>query len=210
MKLKQTKLVTLAATLITFGSLAGGANAAVILNIFNDGTKVTISSSGGTVDLSGMTLTDGGIGFGNELFHGTFGLVGVEGSDRGDSTSIGNLAYFNGFTRGNDSNTSGSFSSGDQTIAIREIGGAPGGGDDTLFFPTGWTAGINTLNAFRFTTTSDTDVTSLGYTNNSSAVWTATSGDTVTILVGSIPEPSSAILMGLGALGFVVRRRRTK
>ena len=199
----------LAATLITFGSLAGGANGAVTINIFNDGTNVTISSAGGTVDLTGMSIINFGIGFSNSLHCGNFGLVGVEGSDSGDSTEVGSLAYFNGFSLGNGSRAPGTFTRGDQTIAIREVNGL-GGGNDILFFPSGWTGGVNTLNAFSFTTES-TNITTLGYISGSSAVWTATSGDTVTIQISPpIPEPSSVLLLGFGTMGLLSRRRRIK
>ena len=201
---------TLTATVFTIGALAGGANGAVTINIFDDGTRVTIASTGGTVDLTGMSFLSQGIGFGNTLYQGGFGLVGVSGSDSSDS-AVGNLAYFNGFSLGNGGIAGGGFSAGDATIAFSDVGG-PGGGDDALFFPSSWTAGVNTLNAFSFTTLDgfDTSVTTLGYVVNSSAVWTALSGDTVTIQISPIPEPSSALALGLGMFGLMTFRCRDK
>ncbi|MDB4143269.1 hypothetical protein OAF06_01530 [Akkermansiaceae bacterium] len=47
MKLKQTKVATLAATLITFGSLAGGANAALTITNFDlQSTSISFDISG--------------------------------------------------------------------------------------------------------------------------------------------------------------------
>lgn len=210
MKSTPKLLITLTATLFTFGSLASGAYGAVTVNIFNDGTRVTIASNGGTVDLTGMSFLSQGIGFGNILFQGGFGVVGVSGGSSSVSAA-GNLSYFNGFSYGNGGVAGGTFSLGDATIAFSEVGG-PNGEDDVLFFPASWTAGLNTLDAFSFTTLANfsESIAGLGYVANSSAVWTATSGDTVTIQISPIPEPSSALLLGFGTMGLLARRRRIK
>lgn len=198
----------LSAALFTIGSLAGGANGAVTVHIFNDGTRVTVASAGGTVDLTGMSLSSTGVSFGSTLFVGAFGVVGVSGVAP-SASAVGNLAYLDGFSYGTGGFSGGSFSAGDATIAFSE-NVAPNVGDDFLFFPSSWTAGVNTLNAFSYTTLEpfETSIATLALVPNSSAVWTAASGDTVIIRISPIPEPSSALLLGLGALGFAANRRR--
>lgn len=198
----------LSATLFTIGSLAGGANGAVNVHIFNDGTRVTVASAGGTVDLTGMSPFSSGLSFGGILYVGAFGLVGVSGAAP-SASAVGNLTYFDGFSYGNGGFSGGGFSAGDATIAFSRTG-LPGEEVDSLFFPSSWTAGVNTLDAFSYTTLDgfETSIATLALVPNSSAVWTAASGDTVTILISPIPEPSSAFLVGLGVLGFVANRRR--
>ena len=198
----------LSAALFTIGALAGGANGAVTVHIFNDGTRVTVASAGGTVDFSGMSLAPSSSTFTNTLFLGGFGAVGLTGTAPIGITG-GDLAYFDGFSNGNGGTAAGAFSVGDATIVFSQ-NGVLGGGDDFLFFPASWTAGVNTLNAFSYTTLDgfETSITDLGLVADSSAVWTATSGDTVTILISPIPEPSSAFLVGLGVLGLMANRRR--
>jgi hypothetical protein len=171
---------------------------------------VLVASNGGTVDLTGMSFLSQGIGFGNTFFQGGFGVVGLSGGSPSDSAA-GNLAYFDGFSYGNGGTSGGTFSAGDATIAFSQVGD-PGGGDDFLFFPANWTAGVNTLDAFSFTTLAgfESSISTLGYIANSSAVWTATSGDTVTIQISPIPEPSSSLILGLGTMGLLARRRRIK
>lgn len=59
MKLKHTKVATLAATLITFGSLAGGANGAILINDEGGGTYQAVINP---ITIS-ITNTVGDVGF---------------------------------------------------------------------------------------------------------------------------------------------------
>ena len=82
MKLKHTKVATLAATLITFGSLAGGANAAVTVTTSGSGSGGDISITFSAVDfLATSNFTGGSLGLafdealpdsGNDFGNGNF------------------------------------------------------------------------------------------------------------------------------------------
>lgn len=196
MKIQTRVNATLAATLITFGALVGGANAAIVMTITDDGTDLTMTATG-SYDFSavgdngtdkvfgvnaGVTPTLGGYGW--ETTANTLSLtVSYSGSLTGSSnafpaTSVTttNPFYFD---------TGGS--------VIRFAAGAPltGTVNETAIF-----AGVT--------------LASLGMVagESVSVTWT---GDSATIQTTTpVPEPSSSLLFGLGALGLVVRRRRIK
>lgn len=197
---------TLAATLVTFGSLVGGANAAINIHVVEDGSFVTISSTGGSIDTTGLSM--GSVSsFGPDLFHGNFSADGV-------TESSGSVAQFTSgsstITRSNSPGwTSGSgssdvsFSEGLATILLSEFSAT------NIMLSDGAVVGNNNIAAFSATTTEPRTLADIGYTVNESVTY-SWAADSITLTTSPIPEPSSALLIGLGALGLVTRRRRIK
>jgi hypothetical protein len=177
----------LAATLITFGSLAGGADAATVIDY-------TGSNNSGltTYDENGYNVTQ--TNSGTFDLDTTFGIVTATSPASeisltnilGDSFTLNSLSmgsfnlvpvsyqgYLNGVLQATDSFTN--------TI----------GGGASQNFSTVNLAGI-TVDEIRFTINQSTGANQVIQTFN----------------VSTIPEPSSALLLGLGALGMIARRTR--
>jgi hypothetical protein len=201
-KMKHTlkSVRTLAATLITFGSLAGGANAAVVS--FN--VSQTFTQGTGQSDLAATTVS-----------------IGSAGSFVVDPGSSGEYLDFD-FTVG------GAFAS---------TGISPAGYPWMRSFDAGETITVSLdFNTSNWTTILDGGVTTspwdsshngfIGFRANGGELgyisydFSRSSGlSTITLNEGAfesiagqsisiIPEPSSAFLLGLGALAVLVRRRR--
>lgn len=194
MKLKHTNLIALAATIITFGSLAGGADGAVVISNWN-ATTSTLS-----FDVTG-SISDNNPGA-SQNFRIFIGMAGgngewatnatnVSGSilDNGGSTAPVHAAWIFTFSNGQvgvqdtiqlETNNP-SFSLGDVfNYHISYVGIQ---GDATLI-------DFNQV------------IVSWGRTNFDSAPEVAHQ------IGAAVPEPSLAVLLGLGALGVVACRRR--
>ncbi|MCP5533947.1 MAG: PEP-CTERM sorting domain-containing protein [Akkermansiaceae bacterium] len=184
------KPLALAATLITLGSLAGGAGAAVTITQFDVTTNsITVSITG---DLSGITpgSTDPdrlyiGVPGDNDwiLFQGTATVGSIQASNAGASTS----------------HLAGSYGSGGDFIRI------------------GWATPLTQSDSFsgQFTITASNGAFVPANLNPADLVvtWSFNSAtimpDVSTLAGGSaVPEPSSALFVGLAALGLTARRRR--
>ena len=190
MKLKHTKVAILAATLITFGSLAGEADGAITITFEETGGDV-IASTSGSVVVPSTTLVN---------FSGTF-LVGTANRL---SWLDGNIDRYSG----------GSF--GGLTLSLVPTSGsgdAFGIEDEFIYFEAPVGVGTTYTPTTTWTWTGQT-LSSIGLGSLSTSptlVYTADNGETVSIVAASaVPEPSSALLFGLGALGFATHRRRTK
>lgn len=214
MKLKHNKVATLTATLITFGSLAGRANAALVLNPVGL-QAVSVST---TSDLGGSNLVNNTI---NSTAYTT------EVTSWADITI---LAYDGGGSNGH--HTSFGASSGSITL---DMGGSfvmdrarldwmNGGsnnnyGDFTILISDDASFGTSNL-AFTNTGNPNSDFELIDFTDGFEGQfvrlnWTSIKGNfggLSEIIIGgevaAVPEPSSAILLGLGALSIVARRRR--
>lgn len=221
MRLKHKKVATLAATLITFGSLAGGANGATtILDIASVtsgdatvfGTLDQLIDQSGLLDQSGLSATY------------TPGVT--------DFTSFTSTT-----THVNNSPSDAWATSGNSAVLIFDFGSS----QTVSEFAFWGDNGSNSSNIDLFTIDISNDpgfavFTSLGGGNGpltnsdlvDAAVYDITDGTgryvrlsannqggsfvilgEVAFAGTAIPEPSSALLLGLSALGLVSRRKRT-
>ncbi|MEN8694594.1 MAG: PEP-CTERM sorting domain-containing protein [Akkermansiaceae bacterium] len=197
MKIQNTKLATLSATLITFGSLAGGANAALTISNWNK-TATTLS-----FDLTG-TITDNNPGSSqqNRLFIGVSGVSiggdivssdtdGVAIENGGSTFATIYPIIFNGFG-GSDNDVLQIATAGAPTYngAVYSVG-------DTFNYSISFTGLSNGLSVV------DEPTISWGRTSYTDAPEAAHNADG-----SAVPEPSSVILLNLGVLGMIARRKR--
>lgn len=207
MKHKTKSVCAIATSLITFGSLTGGANAAVTYYIQDSGNKIAISTTGGTLNLA-LDTVEGGGGWGEAPMTLLNSLqTGVTNTNNAENVS-GTITKSLGWTNGNinfspPSNGSWSGVSSFMMLFIDRSN------DGNLYIAEGTTAGVINVGAGVFTTNSDYSIAGSGLTIGKSVTWTSnTSGDTVTYVVGAVPEPSGLALLALGAGGLLTRRRR--
>ena len=197
MKLTHTKVAPLAAALVTFGSLAGGANAANILVNGDFSSSLTGWNIGNS--LTGNNATAAATLEGEPVVR----LNGIPGSDpdayitQTFATTIGETYEWSINHR---SHVNGGLAN---SFAIQlDIGAA---------IPTTQIFSTNSTNAFT-TTTGLFTATATQYTIGFFAEANGTDGshyvDNASVTL-QVPEPSSTLLLGLGLLGITVRRKRT-
>lgn len=227
MKLKHKNVATLAATLITFGSLAGGANAALI----------GISSAGNASERAELISTLSSLGHTTtSTIDGSLDLILSFPS--GGISSFGGVPYLQISDHGSGliSNTTTYIgtSSPNVTISLTEAHPIFTGVSSSWVSKGFWNYGLASSwvgSATAGTALADANVDGSGAVSNVLAVdgsnniyigWNvygsdATSDDIQLLsnaiefqATGSVaPEPSSALLLGFSALGFVSRRKRT-
>lgn len=196
MKLKHTKVATLAATLITFGSLAGGVNGAVIFTQAGNNLSVQITSPLSTV----VTTDTNSPGFLAIRFINTFsasaptvspapssGNISISASNATPFTSSSYSAtgVFN-FEDIDDTDFAISWTAVNTVLTGDVVNISPGTLTLSDYFTSGGTLPDNTISTFELV-------------NGSGLVISNTT---------AVPEPSSAFLLGLGAVAFMFRRKR--
>ncbi|MDB4618157.1 PEP-CTERM sorting domain-containing protein [Akkermansiaceae bacterium] len=188
MNIKHTKVAALATALITFGSLAVEANAAILITFKEVGGDVIATTSGSIVVPNTQSLNSSG----------TF----LAGSPNRLSHLSGNIDRYSGGTFSGDLAISKIPSSGSGTTFGIE--------DSLIYFDASAVPGSTYTPTTTWTWSGET-ISSIGLDPSVSlplTVYTASNGETVSIIA---PEPSSALLSGLGALGLaVIRRRKTQ
>lgn len=183
MKLKHTKVVPLAATLISIGSLAGGANAAVVFQVYVDSpTTINITASG-TLDgpapsnLLNYLWIDAPVGS-PQLSLIPTGIFQVGSLNLGNSyVGYANPPYLN-------------------PIQLRFNYDLSEG--DVFSFN-----GTLTSSSAHNLTNENLDGVNIYWGRNDLEMTVGTLQGQVSV----IPEPSSALLLGFGALGILTRRR---
>lgn len=194
MKIKHTKAAILAASLISLGTLAGGANAAITLSDVSATSNTITFTIAGTIDGPAPAANT------NFLFL---------------SSSIDGASFLSAqdFAPG----TSGSGLIGGSAITLFFIENSSG--NDRLSFGTisPFSAGDSVSGTFTITTASNIidpaalldDGVSLHWGRVTSDASVGASTHTGTFQGAfNVPEPSSALLLGLSAFGLTVARRR--
>lgn len=161
------------------------------------GGNVIVSTNGGSLDTTGLTISgpDGS----TDVFTGNGGWVGASASpDLVNFSNVGVTVTDSANWTQNGLNVVPTASSG--------TGGLYVNSDGEFCIDFGSIVGVNTNGAYSATVANST-LANLGLTANSSMTlsWVT---DSITMNVSAVPEPSSAILLGLGALGLVSRRTR--
>ncbi|MGJ8654806.1 MAG: PEP-CTERM sorting domain-containing protein [Akkermansiaceae bacterium] len=138
--------------------------------------------------------------------------------------SIYSTKYYRGFTMDGgtvEGSTSGGFTF-DGLLVDGDGGGAAAGGDDF-----GWLLGDQSPHTFvagetltftNYTLVTDLDITTFGFDatkiDNNGDTFTVSSESEpmgfLTMTFTAVPEPSSTLLLGLGAMTFVTRRKRNQ
>jgi hypothetical protein len=199
MKLKYTKMASLAATLITYGSLVGGANAAVVIFTPSSGNTVSQSTTLYWDPVSAFISTSslGAIGGFNLTDHGDFhftvsdaDMVNIGSGTGGQTIPVGQLV-----------GPSSNFTNTSDFVGTTDFSGTMSLGDRAFF---GLSFQLSGQTHYGWVEISEDATTQTIHR------WAYETTPNTAIEVTAVPEPSSAILLGLGTLGISVLRRRKR
>ncbi|MDA8968488.1 PEP-CTERM sorting domain-containing protein [bacterium] len=194
------KACSLTAAIITLGSLVGGANAALIFSVEESGAGVKTVLTGISFTTVGLTSVGSDSGSGTSTFIAADQpWVGFTGSTDVPETydqawTIPPFTFFDG--SGSSATNATMLSLANPFIAIWGAGELRGSSSNPLpsdFVATAFYDG-RTIDDLGIDTTPQTIVLANGQELR---------------LFQAVPEPSSALLFGLGALGMLARRKRT-
>jgi PEP-CTERM motif len=198
-KLKSIR--TIAATLITFSSLAGGAKAAVLVNFSGGGgTPLTITFPQ-AITFTLTTSYNGGalilVGVGQSPGYAFAGFTNTSFTSLTDSSPTGSISaaantFYSNFGLLGDNSAAGSVGG----IGIGLAGMSSG---ETVSFGAG--SSISSTENVAATFASGSYNVGLHNIGN---------GNLISTPAVTIPEPSLTLLLGLGGVGLVARRRRIK
>lgn len=206
MKTKQTAVAILAVSTLFSAAFANRADAAVVVSIYPNGAAGTLIGVSGSLPsllarqasngFSWVPLTVLSLGnndrFGFVSSNTNWDVHGWSGNTLNDSLSI-----------------TGSFTDlpANLELAVEVTPGfVLGFLEDELHVPGGSDATFTINQTF----SSSQDISSWAVEGESITYsWTNVNGVSDSMTFQIIPEPSSALLLGLGAMGFMLRRRRT-
>lgn len=214
MKLNSTKATAFAATLITFGSLAGGANAVnLLLNGDFEGNSLSNGSIGSGVDPVDWTMVSGDV----DLVNNNLGVLGsdgptwleIGGSDAGvrstileqnvliNSTSLHQWSFdYSSWSGGGQFAINFSLFDLTNSQLVDSVSVTPSQGDGVWQTYQGQGL-LQAGNEYRFR-----------FDDSQGAANSVQGGIIDGASLSQIPEPSSTLLLGLGSLGLVFCRRR--
>ena len=186
--------------------LASSAQGAVVIEITESGSDLLITTSG-SLDTSGLSGDDPT--FVDPVIFVNDNIAGVLLWSFG----VGDQTYYSGPGDGFDTSSfSNTFSSGFGPGAATLVSGGADFGFSTsladLWTPAGYVSGSTVSQVLRVTGES---FASLGINDGEFAEFSWTSaggGDSIRMQAGAVPEPSSSLLVGLGGLALILRRRR--
>ena len=195
MKITTHKVATLAATLITYGALAGGANAVLTI------TDLTVSPTGATISISGVVdagftpgVSESDVAFvGAATFDNWILAEAVLVSEINGLAATSNLVYTN-------TNVPIANNFGSDWFRFASPGAWSGG--EIIDYTASFTG------SFDISQAPPTALIVQGYSDLGNLI--ATGGEAGSGTVSTVPEPSSAFLTAFGILGFAARRRRTR
>lgn len=226
MKPHYKKVAPLAVTLITFGSLAGGAKAAVVISdqTFNDvdwSTTVTLTIGSGPTHTEQQVATGGNPGSYREYTHdfsGGSGTIFVFHGYTGQTYTPSIQGAILSLDYSEDSISPDNHLIGARTALLQDgvvysYAGSSGMDFDSDSWITQAIPGIVASNYIEGTpdfTSAGSEITFGFLRGNSTGTNNAfTAGiDNWSYTINNVPEPSSALLLGFAALGFASLRRR--
>lgn len=168
------------------------AQSAVTITFSEVGPDVVATGSG-VLNIDGLALNGNSVAGGFVSASVGAALLGSAGSFDSYSAVSGPTGFGDGGT------FDASFSTGDLFGIV--------GGNGELYVPTFYTSGSPLLGS---STWSNHSYVTLGLTPGTyNYSWgSGATSDSLTVLIGAVPEPSSAFVLGLGALCLGARRRR--
>lgn len=181
------KVARIVATLITFGAFAGGSNV---------GISLSINKVGDNLEIAYTDHWDTFTKYANN-FSSPTGLSNTTIYSQMSAFDLGNLS-------GGVTLFSGNWSTNTTLLAGIGPGSTFGFAAGFIAAENGYTQGSNISGSLTFT---NMDIAGGGFTGDDVGSFVG-GGNLVTFTVATVPEPSSTLLLCLGSLGLLARRKR--